>query len=84
MGDVASAAGRRGAQAATGDASSGRTTSPNRRGNRLPRDERRALVLIGEVGHDTVTRFDGRSGSGPVPKSSRRIILKSITTNVTW
>src|ERR1700709_2561954 len=46
MGDVASAAGRRGAQAATGDASSGRTTSPNRRGNRLPRDERRGQLLI--------------------------------------
>src|ERR1700750_2283844 len=46
MGDVASAAERRGAQAATGDGSTGRTTSGNRRGNRLPRDERRGQLLI--------------------------------------
>src|SRR3954471_9633423 len=46
MGDVASAAERRGAQPANGDGSPGRTPSGNRRGNRLPRDERRGQLLI--------------------------------------
>jgi AcrR family transcriptional regulator len=46
MGDLASAAERRGAQAANRDGSSGRTTSGNRRGNRLPRDERRGQLLV--------------------------------------
>lgn len=46
MGDLAGAAERRGAQAANGDGSSTRTTSGNRRGNRLPRDERRGQLLI--------------------------------------
>src|ERR1700710_2805864 len=46
MGDLASAAERRGAQAANGDAAPARATSGNRRGNRLPRDERRGQLLI--------------------------------------
>jgi AcrR family transcriptional regulator len=46
MGDLASAAERRGAQAANGDGSSSRTSRGNRRGNRLPRDERRGQLLI--------------------------------------
>lgn len=46
MGDLASAAERRGAQPASGDGSSARTARGNRRGNRLPRDERRGQLLI--------------------------------------
>src|SRR5262249_29878212 len=60
---------------------------------RLSRDEPRRLLLnrlrpgIGEGCHETApteskrspTRFPGSSGSGPVPKSSRSIILRSNT-----
>src|SRR5262249_351005 len=60
---------------------------------RLPPDEPRRLVLkrlrpgVGEVCHETApteserspTRLLGRSGNGPVPKSSRSIILRSST-----
>src|SRR6201746_2969935 len=39
-------AGRRRAQPATGDGPTARATGGNRRGNRLPRDERRGQLLI--------------------------------------
>jgi AcrR family transcriptional regulator len=45
MSDLANAAERRRAQSATGDGSTGRPPG-NRRGNRLPRDERRGQLLI--------------------------------------
>ena len=40
---------------------------------RLPRHGGRAPGPPGGVRHDAATLFVGRSGSGPVPKSSRRI-----------
>ncbi|KQY04835.1 TetR family transcriptional regulator [Mycobacterium sp. Root135] len=43
MSDIAE---RKGAQSAGGDGSTGAATSGNRRGNRLPRDERRGQLLV--------------------------------------
>ena len=46
MSDLANAAERRRAKSATGDGTTGRPPAGNRRGNRLPRDERRGQLLI--------------------------------------
>jgi len=46
MSDLANAAERRRAKSATGDGTTGRAPAANRRGNRLPRDERRGQLLI--------------------------------------
>jgi AcrR family transcriptional regulator len=46
MSDLANAAERRRAQSATSDGSTSRPAGGNRRGNRLPRDERRGQLLI--------------------------------------
>src|SRR3977135_3288610 len=46
MSDLANAAERRRGQSASGDTPTGRSPGGNRRGNRMPRDERRGQLLI--------------------------------------
>src|ERR1700733_13088412 len=46
MSDLANASERRRAKSGTGDSTTGRPPAGNRRGNRLPRDERRGQLLI--------------------------------------